>query len=197
MRFAPGISLSMSLKGGLAVGSGSALHAPRISRSVVDQLETHLSSLGAPAAQSACDRLAGQNKGSTASAIPHAPTQLRIDQLENALSCVKKAAKVMADLDEQAVSADERAEMQEALAALERRLLGHEREFATVSEQLEDARRETEEHRQRSMVAESKLDSLMAAVAKMIARLGTADAVTRRRSPPALRGSLTSDEVSA
>ena len=185
----------MSFKGGLAGGSGSALYGPRISRSLVDQLESHLRTLGAPAADPVRDRKGDRTDGSASPAVAHAPIQLRIDQLENALNCVKKAAKAMAERDEQVVSSNERTGMQQTLAALEQRVHAFEREFVTVSEQLRDARRETEEHRQRSLVAESKLDSLMAAVAKMIAPLNPAEVVPRRQPPPALRGALTTDEV--
>ena len=187
----------MSFRGGLTGGSGPALYGPRISRSLVDQLESHLRTLGVPALETDRPRKVALIEGPALSAGPHVPVQLRIDQLENALICVKNAAKAMAEFDEKAVSANERAGMQETLAVLERRLHDFEREFSTMSEQLRDARRETEEHRQRSLVAESKLDSLMAAVAKMIAPLGSAEGVTRHRSPPILRGALTNDEARA
>ena len=185
----------MSFRGGLAGGSGSALYGPRISRSLVDQLEAHLRTLSTPVAESVEVRKEGRTDGPPSSAVAHAPAQLRIDQLESALVCVKKAAKAMAELDQRAVSADERAATREALATLEQRLFAFEREFATMSERLRDARRETEEHKQRSIVAESKLDSLMAAVARMIAPLGPTQVVTRHRSPLSLRGALTNDEV--
>ncbi len=185
----------MSFRGGLAGGSGSALYGPRISRSLVDQLESHLRTLGAPAAETVEVRKESRIESPPSTAVAHAPAQLRIDQLESALVCVKKAAKAMAKLDEQAVSPDERAATREALATLEQRVHAFEREFATMSERLRDARRETEEHKQRSIVAESKLDSLMAAVARMIAPLDQTEVVTRHRSPPSLRGALTNDEV--
>ena len=187
----------MSFRSDLARGSGSALYGPRISRSLVDQLESHLRTLSIPAADTDRVRAGGRIEGPAPSAVSQAPIQLRIDQLENALICVKNAAKAMAELEKQVVSMDERAGMQAALATLERRLRGFEREFATVTEQLRDAQRETEEHRQRSLVAQSKLDSLMAAVAKMIAPLGPAEVVAHHRLPPILRGALTNDEVRA
>ena len=62
----------MSFKGGLAGGSGSALYGPRISRSLVDQLESHLRTLGAPATDPVRDRKGDRTDGSAPPAVPHA-----------------------------------------------------------------------------------------------------------------------------
>lgn len=190
----------MSSEVGSSRGSGAALYGPRISRSLVDQLESQLRTLGvsaiavpAPApVVKHCEALAAAPISAVAS---KGSSHLGIDQLESALNCVKKAARTMALLDEQAVGPDERASMNEALSGLERRLHAFEGEFAAMAERLRDARRETEEHRQRTLAAETKLDSLMAAVAKMIAPLGQAEAAKRLRVETGLCAAFLEVEV--
>lgn len=188
----------MSSEVGPSRGSGAALYGPRISRSLVDQLESQLRTLGVPAIAVPVAAPAVKHcEKPVSTPVPAAAGRgtLGIDQLESALNCVKKAARAMAELDEQAVGPDERASMNEALSGLERRLHAFEGEFATMSEKLRASRREVEEHRQRSHAAETKLESLMTAVAKMIAPLDPAEAAMRVRTPPALRAALIDDEV--
>ena len=202
MRLPSWKSLSMSSEVGPSRGSGAALYGPRVSRSLVDQLESQLRTLGVPAiavlaAVPAVKHCEAPASAKTSATIENRSGHLGIAQLESALNCVKEAARAMAALDEQAVGPDERTSMNEALSGLERRLHAFEGEFATMAGKLRDARRETEEHKQRSLAAESKLDSLMAAVAKMIAPLDPAEAAMRVRTSPALRVAPIDDEVRA
>ncbi len=203
MRLPSWNSQSMSSGVGPSRGSGAALYGPPISRSLVDQLESQLRTLGVPAiavpaaAAPTVKHCEASPSSTTSTTIGQRSGHLGIDQLERALNCMKEAARAMAVLDDQAVGPDERTSMNEALSGLERRLHAFEGEFAAMAEKLRDARRETEEHKQRSLAAETKLDSLMAAVAKMIAPLDPAEAAMRLKTPPASRAAFIDDEVRA
>ena len=183
----------MSSEVGSSRGSGAVLYGPRISRSLVNQLESQLRTLGLPAIPVPAPPPTVKHCEVSPSA--KGLVQLGADQLESALNCVKVAAQAMAELNEQVVGPDERASMNQALSGLERRLHAFEREVARMAGKLQDARRETEEHRQRSLAAETKLESLLAAVAKMIAPLGSASAARQARSQSVVCAALLGDEV--
>lgn len=136
--------------------SSSAIYLPQINRALVDQLETHLRTLCLPAAERSM---------SLVNDLAHYPTQLRADQLESTLRCVKCAAHTMTTLSETALASSE---AQSKTKYFEERLVLFEQAFAAVSAELIEARSIAEEFRCRSYVAEEKLKTLMEAVAKMV-----------------------------
>ena len=146
-----------------------AIYVPRINRSLLDELASHLSKCCGKEAGSAVHEAAPRLIDVTPvrgvdEVVPGAPAT---GDLAAALETVERAAVLMAEFQSLGRLVEDYEEIERRHHLLEDRLAQYECGFGLVAEQLREARDEAEEYQRRCATAEEKLDVLMGAVLKM------------------------------